>query len=139
VAHLFVTVQQIGAVLDLAATHHKTGESQVRRFALIVLLICPLTASADETWTPMKGDEIRAALTGRTLQYQTAWQDFRASGKTLYTAGADSWGNWRIEDDQYCSQWPPNDLWTCYKMDRSGEKLRFVGPNNDMTEAVYTE
>ena len=111
----------------------------MRRFALIVLLIWPFTASAGDVWAPLSGSEIREALTGRTLQYETAWQDFRASGKTLYNAGSDSWGNWRIEDDQYCSQWPPNDLWACYEMERSGDRLRFVGPNNDITEADYKE
>ena len=111
----------------------------MRRFALIVLLIWPFTVSAGDVWAPLSGSEIREALTGRTLQYETAWQDFRASGKTLYNAGSDSWGNWRIEDDQYCSQWPPNDLWACYEMERSGDRLRFVGPNNDITEADYKE
>lgn len=111
----------------------------MRRFALIALLVWPGDAGAGDTWTPMTGDDIRTALTGRTLQYETAWQDFRASGKTLYNAGRDSWGNWRVEDDRYCSQWPPNDLWACYDMDRSGDRVRFVGPNNHITEAVYKE
>lgn len=87
----------------------------------------------------MRGDEIRAALEGRKLQYDNACQDFRKSGRTLYNAGRDSWGYWRVEGDQYCSQWPPHDLWACYKMDRRGERLRFVGRGDDITEATYAD
>lgn len=109
----------------------------MRRFALLAVLFWPPAGNAEEAWTRMDGDEIRQALTGRVLQYEIAWQDFRASGKTLYNAGADSWGNWQVRDDQYCSQWPPNDLWACYAMDRKGDALRFVGTGDDITEAHY--
>ncbi|WP_299149513.1 hypothetical protein [uncultured Tateyamaria sp.] len=110
----------------------------MRRFALIALIALPFPAAAD--WTVLSGEEIRTALTGRTLEYKNARQDFRASGKTLYvTNGRDSWGNWRIEDDQYCSQWPPSDLWACYAMDRQGDVLRFVGERDDITEATYVD
>ncbi|WP_299615968.1 hypothetical protein [uncultured Tateyamaria sp.] len=93
-----------------------------------------------EEWVPMTGGEIRAALTGRTLAYPDTTQDFRVSGRTLYIhKGRESWGYWRIEDDRYCSQWPPNDLWACYGMDRRGEALRFVGDGGDITEATYAD
>lgn len=106
----------------------------MRLIALIALMPCAAWA---EDWTALSGAEIRQALEGRKLQYASAWQDFRASGRTLYNAGHDSWGYWRIEDDQYCSQWPPSDLWSCYKIDRKGDKLRFVGQGDDITEADY--
>ncbi|MEL6463332.1 MAG: hypothetical protein AAFQ58_00055 [Pseudomonadota bacterium] len=110
----------------------------MRRFALILgLFASPLTA---EEWHPMTGDDIRAALTGRTLAYPDTTQDFRESGRTLYIhKGRESWGYWRVEDDQYCSQWPPNDLWACYGMDRKGDMLRFVGERDDITEATYAD
>lgn len=108
----------------------------MRRFALILALLGGPVAA--EGWTPMTGDEIREALTGRILAYPDTTQDFRASGRTLYIfKGRESWGYWRIEDDRYCSQWPPNDMWACYTMDRKDDRLRFVGPNNDITEATY--
>ncbi|WP_298971378.1 hypothetical protein [uncultured Roseobacter sp.] len=100
------------------------------------LVFCPVCAAAED-WVPMSGEEIRAALTDRKLQYANAWQDFRVSGRTLYNAGADSWGYWRVEGDQYCSQWPPSDLWACYGMARSGDRLRFIGQGDDITDAVY--
>ena len=110
----------------------------MRRFALFMALCLPNLAAAD--WIALSGAEIRRALEGRVLQYDTAVQDFRASGKTLYTSnGRDSWGNWRIEGDLYCSQWPPQDLWACYGMDRRGDQLRFVGERDDITEAIYAD
>ena len=96
----------------------------------------PKSGDAGE-WVPMSGAEIAEALTGRTLQYARAWQDFRASGRTLYNAGEDSWGYWQVRDDQYCSMWPPSDLWACYDMAHRGDEIRFIGTGNDITDAVY--
>lgn len=109
----------------------------VTRFALMTAVLAG--PSAAEDWSVMDGAEIRAALEGRTLQYANAWQEFRTSGRTLYNAGQDSWGYWRVQEDQYCSQWPPSDLWACYAMDRRGDVLRFVGERDDITEAVYAD
>ncbi len=111
----------------------------MRRFALGVLLFSVLPAQAEEAWSPLTGDEIRAALTDRKLQYANAWQEFRASGRTLYNSGQDSWGYWRVEDDKYCSTWPPSDLWACYAMARKGDMLRFIGETDDITDAVYAD
>ncbi len=111
------------------------------RYFAILAMILSLTAglSHAEGWRPLPGDEIRTALEGRKLQYANAWQDFRASGRTLYNAGQDSWGYWRIEDDRYCSQWPPSDLWACYGLEQKGDLLRFVGNGDDITEARYAD
>ncbi len=110
----------------------------MKRLLLIAALLFPASAQA-ETWTKLSGPEIQAALEGHTLQYKNAWQDFRASGRTLYNAGRDSWGYWNVRDDQYCSMWPPSDLWACYDMERYADRLRFVGDNNDITEAIYKD
>lgn len=104
----------------------------------VALMVCPAMGLAED-WTPMTGADIGSALTDRTLQYSNGWQDFRASARTLYTAGADSWGYWRVTGDRYCSQWPPSDLWACYDMARSGDRLRFIGGADDITEAVYAD
>lgn len=109
----------------------------MRRFALILALMAGPAAAED--WQPMAGDEIRTALEGRTLHYARAWQAFRSSGRTLYNAGQDSWGYWRVQGHQYCSMWPPSDLWACYTMERQGDALRFVGEGDDITEAVYAD
>ncbi|MEP5151846.1 hypothetical protein [Planktotalea sp.] len=95
---------------------------------LLVTLLVPAAALAqeNETWTALDGDQIKEVFVGVVLDYPNAWQDFRASGKTLYNAGEDSWGNWRVESDQYCSQWPPRDLWDCYDVARRGDDIRFT-------------
>lgn len=106
-----------------------------------VALVAAVPVAAEEAaWRPMRGADITEALTGRALQYDSAWQDFRASGRTLYNAGRDSWGYWRVEGDQYCSMWPPSDLWACYDMERAGDRLRFIGSGtDDVTEAEYRD
>ena len=112
----------------------------MRAFLLAVLLALPLPVHSEEApWLPMSGAEITAALTERTLRYSTSTQVFYASGRTLYDAGRPSWGYWRVEADQYCSQWPPSDLWACYKMDRRGDTVRFVGDSGDITEGAYAD
>ncbi|MEM7521220.1 MAG: hypothetical protein AAF307_09300 [Pseudomonadota bacterium] len=90
-------------------------------------------AQAD-TWQRLSGAEISATLTGITLDYDARWQDFRASGRTLYFSGADSWGFWDVRGDQYCSMWPPSDLWACYDIQRQGDVIRFIGAAGDVTD-----
>ena len=110
----------------------------MRPIALILALIpaiWPVCAPAQD-WQALKGAQIRAALAGRQLDYASgSVQDFRASGRTLYSAGADSWGYWRVQGDQYCSMWPPSDLWACYDLLQAGNRLRFVGAAGDTTDA----
>ena len=107
----------------------------MRRFALF---LCFLTQPAwADDWRILTGAEIQAALTGKKLQYAEAWQDFRASGATLYNAGRDSWGYWAVRDDQYCSQWPPQALWACYDVAAKGDQIRFIGDFNDVTDGTF--
>ncbi len=112
----------------------------MRRFGLylagLISVSGALSAQIEENWRALSGAEISAVLTGITLDYETAWQDFRASGKTLYNAGENSWGNWRVEADQYCSQWPPRDLWDCYDLAISGDTIRFTGAFEDESFGV---
>ena len=103
------------------------------RKAAFVLLASANVLMADE-WKELSGDEIKEALTGVRLQYDGAWQDFRASGRTLYNAGRDSWGYWDVRGDEYCSQWPPADGWDCYKMAAKPGMLRFIGHFGDVTD-----
>ena len=111
----------------------------MRYFLICAAVTVGLPTFADEAWVPMTGADIRVALTGRAVTYASAWQAFQVSGRTVYNAASDSWGYWRIEGDQYCSQWPPSDLWACYDMARRGERLRFIGASGDATDATYRE
>ena len=37
------------------------------------------------------------------------------SAPTSYWQGNQgSFGRWKVVNDQYCSQWPPNESWSCY-------------------------
>lgn len=108
----------------------------MRRFALILALLGGQVAAED--WHPMTGPQIREALSGRMLAYgAAARQEFRKSGRTLYDAGSPSWGRWAVRDDQYCSCWPPSDLWTCYDVARRGDSLRFIDQNGEFTDGTY--
>ena len=112
----------------------------MRRFALL-LCIFAAPALAQTDWVPMTGPEVQAALTGKTLRYNAdTVQDFRASGRTLYThKGQESWGYWGVRGDQYCSQWPPSSLWECYDMARTQGAVRFIGTSGDQTDGIYVD
>ena len=113
---------------------------RLARTIILGLTVSIAAASAGaEDWTPLTGDDIEAALSGQKLQYDTAWQEFRASGRTLYNAGLDSWGYWAVRGDQYCSQWPPADGWACYDMARRGDWLRFIGESGAVTDGQVVE
>lgn len=112
----------------------------MRWMALAMALLMPLQGVAQSyPWVTLSGSEITEILTDHTVDYPDAWQDFRASGRTLYNAGRDSWGYWAVRGDQYCSMWPPSDLWACYDMARKGDMVRFIGEAGDVTDGVLRE
>jgi hypothetical protein len=97
---------------------------------------------AEKAWVKVEtSDGILAALDDKALQYAAAKQIFYVSGKTLYDAGRPSWGNWRPQGGQYCSEWPPNARWDCYDLyvSADGLKVRFVGgtEGTDISEGSY--
>ncbi|MEM7198604.1 MAG: hypothetical protein AAF352_09600 [Pseudomonadota bacterium] len=57
-------------------------------------------------------------------------QKFFAGGKTWYeSARGREWGSWRVQNNQYCSQWPPSDSWNCYDLfrnDHNGEETMLI-------------
>ena len=112
----------------------------MRRIAAIACMIWPTIGVADGDWVTLDEAGIHAALDAQKLIYKSANQTFYVSGKTLYNQGGrPSWGNWRVQNDQYCSQWPPNDLWACFDLEKQGDQVRFVGFNGDITVAEYAE
>ena len=93
-------------------------------------------------WTVLGADQVGAALSARVLQYEDgATQNFYADGRTFNEAGGESWGSWRIDGDQYCSQWPPSDHWACYRVERSagGLDLRFIAEDGSITEGRHVD
>lgn len=86
----------------------------------MVIALCAGAAVA-EGWETLGGAAIARALTDCSVTYDMgATQHFYASGRTLYTHGEPSWGSWRVENDQYCSLWPPAPTWDCYDVQEDG-------------------
>ena len=115
----------------------------MRRIATLGAALCCVAGMAcAEGWVKLTGPEIEAALDERKVKYDLSTQTFYKSGKTLYDAGRPSWGNWRVQGDQYCSQWPPNAGWECYDFERSagtGASIRFISKTGHVTEGIYLE
>ena len=104
----------------------------------VFLALSPGLLMAEE-WTPLDGAEITAMLTDQSVVYENAAQQFYASGRTLYNAGHDSWGYWAVRGDQYCSQWPPGELWDCYDMVATTGQVRFIGADGSTTDGELVE
>ncbi|KIC17548.1 hypothetical protein [Leisingera sp. ANG-Vp] len=112
----------------------------MRQIALMIAVSCAVSPLWAAEWRVLSGEEVQAALEGRKLVYGNgAWQELRASGRTLYNAGQDSWGHWGVRDGKYCSTWPPSDLWACYVLESDGEALRFTGKSGDVTTGRYAD
>ncbi|MCT4555674.1 MAG: hypothetical protein N4A53_13380 [Pelagimonas sp.] len=107
----------------------------MRAWLMAACLLLPCGAWAED-WQALADAEIRSALADQRLTYGSAWQEFYASGRTLYNAEQDSWGDWAARGDQYCSQWPPAGGWACYDVLRLGDRIRFVGDSGDVTDGV---
>ena len=70
----------------------------LRHFVSTMLKMLPVVVQSEEGGlAPLSGHDMSAGLIWRTVKFETVWQDFRASGRTLYHAGCDSWGCWRVE------------------------------------------
>jgi hypothetical protein len=110
-----------------------------------VALVISISGAYAGEWQALTGSEIEAALDDRKLRYAAATQTFYKSGKTLYDAGRPSWGYWRIQGDEYCSQWPPNAGWECYGFEQrlndltNTIELRFISQTGHKTDAIYME
>lgn len=94
-------------------------------------------AAGTEDWQPLGDAQILSALSGRTLLYDDAVQNFLPSGRTSYDAGRLTWGYWRVQQGQFCSQWPPSDLWACYDVEMKHQSVRFVSADGSSTQGRY--
>ncbi|MGB3313587.1 MAG: hypothetical protein WBB85_04175 [Albidovulum sp.] len=105
--------------------------------------LCLASPAWAEEWQALSGVEIAEALAGRELTYENdAVQVFRPSGATTYRAGTGiSEGRWRVEGEEYCSNWPPSAAWSCYALERDAETghLRFAGSGGEMTVGRYSD
>ena len=107
----------------------------MRGLAILAALM-PTMALAG--WQALSGDQIKQALTGRTVAYEAGGtQQFLEGGSTTYDSGKPQAGSWRIEGDQYCSVWPPSDHWACYGVEIDGDQIRFVASDGTATAGHY--
>ena len=109
--------------------------------ALTTAALTPSTAMA-ENWHPLDAPAITQALTARMVAYDGgATQQFNADGSTTYTTTHVSYGAWRVDGTQYCSQWPPSDKWSCYDVAASddGLDLRFTAGDGSESVGRYVD
>lgn len=111
----------------------------MRVLTALVIMAGPVWAS---DWRALDQAGAVEVLTDRVLVYEGGkTQDFRASGRTLYDAGAPSWGYWEIREGRYCSQWPPSRDWDCYDLELSsdGAAVKFVDDWENESIGRYTD
>lgn len=87
----------------------------------ILLSLYPGNAGAAQEQL-LQAPEIISLLANQKVKGEDFEQSFgdptgHASASTTYWQGGNaSFGRWRVEGDAYCSQWPPTEFWTCYKV-----------------------
>jgi len=110
------------------------------KWAIIALLMWPAAARAED-WTRVSEDaEIYAALSDRILRYDAlTFQSFGADGDTQYITEWTSDGRWAAQGGQYCSIWPPSDIWTCYDFELLGEQARFISEDGSVSVGTFEE
>lgn len=103
----------------------------------VILIIAPGASVAE---LKLSGAEIQAILSDKIIYGKDIEQIFQKSGTTFYSSGGgQSQGNWKVEGDQYCSQWPPNQAWACYDMTKDGNKIAFISKDGQRTEMSVTK
>ena len=106
----------------------------------ILLVSLFFIGSAQAAEVPLSGTEIQLILSDKILYSKDVEQIFQKSGVTFYISGGNqSQGNWKIEGDKYCSQWPPNQAWACYDITRDGKKITFISKDGNRTEMSVTK
>jgi len=106
----------------------------------IVAILVMLWPGAVLAWDRLDGGAIEQALSDRTLVYDAhTLQHFHASGATDYITERFSSGRWEVRGDQYCSSWPPSDVWACYDVELEGEMVRFISSDGSASVGTYRE
>jgi len=105
----------------------------------LTTMIASSALTAEETSNPaapeqkwLNTEQIETYLAGFFIKgvfHGTKWSSFfSAAGSTTYLAESrpPSYGEWKAENDRYCSQWPPSGGWDCYKISADGDNMTFV-------------
>ena len=101
-------------------------------FPIVVLCLVPgLASPVTASELRLDGAAIAVVLTDHVFAgsdgSRKTEQIFQKSGATYYSVdGAQSQGRWQVRGDQYCSQWPPNEGWSCFDVLRDGAAITFI-------------
>jgi len=108
-------------------------------FCALITMMAVNMASAEETGNPaapeqkwLNTEQIETYLAGFFIKgvfHGTKWSSFFSpAGSTTYLAESrpPSYGEWKAENNRYCSQWPPSGGWDCYKISADGNNMTFV-------------
>lgn len=103
---------------------------------LLLMLLAAGGTAALAKETELTGSEITSVLRDAVLTADGGVsQIFQASGVTFYLQGtAQSQGFWKVDGDAYCSQWPPNESWACYRVLRDRQRIVFVSASGARSE-----
>ncbi len=105
-----------------------------------VLLLFPSMLAADGWTRAIEDTTIITALAGRTVSYDAyTLQRFGTDGATQYITERMSEGSWAARGGQYCSVWPPSDVWTCYILEVQGARVRFIASDGSVSEGRYVD
>jgi hypothetical protein len=100
----------------------------LRMIVMTAVFLAPQAAWAKSV--KLAAAEITAVLSDQSLyagEQGEIEQIFQKSGQTFYLDhGNSSQGTWKVENDKYCSQWPPSQSWSCYDVIRDSDAITFV-------------
>ncbi len=98
----------------------------MRYLAAAMLVLWSAPASAADI--KLNGAEISTTLSDVSLYADgEVEQIFQSGGQTVYIEKSHpSQGLWKVDGDQYCSQWPPSRSWDCYDVVRDGDLIVFI-------------
>ena len=109
------------------------------RALVMMALLWPGMAGAQD-WVRQDDDGIHAALANRTLRYDAyTTQFFGKDGFTRFITERAADGQWAARDGQYCSVWPPSDVWTCYDLYVAGNRVQFIGSDRSVSTGTYAD
>jgi len=115
----------------------------MRAFLLAVAIVLPATAAQSSEPTKLAGDELRNAITGKTVYLNVSGFELpirysangRMTGKMGTVAasfsrgdGSSDSGKWWVADDQLCQKWMSwmDGKQYCYKLTQQGASVRWV-------------
>jgi hypothetical protein len=100
----------------------------MRHLTILLSLLIVLPVQAAER--RLSGAEINDLLPRILAKGETTGQTFETNGETEFMNGnRPSLGRWRVQNDFYCSSWPPGDGWRCYHVlvdEKSGDEPNII-------------